>query len=80
MVEVKYMPQEYSLDEVNHDQREKKKKHNLLPRTPIRQMQIVNQRNDERGIHAANPPSYRISFHVNSNNFSSEGAGEEFIR
>ncbi len=43
----------------------------ILPRKPIKQMHIVNQRNDDRGVHAAKPPSYKISFHVNSNSLSS---------
>jgi hypothetical protein len=33
----------------------------------MQQTEIVNQRNDDRGVHVANPPSYKISFHVNSN-------------
>jgi hypothetical protein len=48
----------------------------ILPSTPIIQTQIVNQRNDDRGIHVAKPPSYNISFHVNSNNSSSTDEDE----
>ena len=49
-----------------------------VPSTPIKQMEIVNHRNDDRGVHVARPPSYRISFQVNSNCSSSGWATDAF--
>lgn len=34
------------------------------------QMDIVNQRKDDRGNQVPKPPSYKISFHVKSNDSS----------